>query len=125
MMNLRQQRGVRTLIAWLLSWAMILSPMLAGAKAGHSSTRDHPSVAGMPCHQTQMPSTSERTCPHCDENGLSLFCSCCDQGVSQPLLMSLGNVDCLTLKLSETFHFVQPTRSTPPPVLLFRPPIHS
>ncbi len=125
MMNLRRQRGVRTVIAWLLSWAMILSPMTAGAKAGHSPTMDNPTMAGMPCHQTRMPAATEGSCPHCDENGLSLLCSCCDQGMSHTLLMSLGGSVCLTLELSETFRFVLQTRSDPPPTLLFRPPIHS
>jgi hypothetical protein len=126
MMNSRQQRGVHTLIAWLLSWALILSPMLATAKLGYMPTRaDHPSMGGMPCHQSQTPDTSKHPCPHCDENGLSLLCDCCDQAVPQTLLTSQGGEVCLTLELGETFRFILQTRSDPPPSLLFRPPIHS
>ncbi len=126
MMNSQQQRGVRTLMAWLLSWALVLAPMLATAKAGHMPNgADPPAMGGMPCHQSQTPATSERACPHCDENGLSLLCDCCDQAVSQTLLMSQGGEICLTQELGETFRFILRTRSDPPPNLLFRPPIHS
>ncbi|MET0066825.1 MAG: hypothetical protein ABW076_10835 [Candidatus Thiodiazotropha sp.] len=123
MMQPRQQPGTRSLIVWLLSWALVFSPMLAGATASQMSVPDHPAMGEMPCHQTQ--ASAERACPHCDENGLSLLCDCCDQAVSQTLLMSQGGAVCLTLELGETSQFILQTRSDPPPTLLFRPPIHS
>ncbi|MET0029360.1 MAG: hypothetical protein ABW101_17145 [Candidatus Thiodiazotropha sp.] len=123
MIRPRQQRGTHRLMAWLLSWALIFSPLLASASPSHMPAAAHPTAGEMPCHQTQ--ASAERACPHCDENGLSLLCDCCDQAVSQTLLMSQGGAVCLTLELGETFQFILQTRSDPPPTLLFRPPIHS
>lgn len=123
-MKTQQGKNIRAAMAWLLLLLMLISPLMAQA---HTWIRQaEPVMAGdMPCHQTARPVAADSLCPHCDENGVSLQCDCCDQAVSPSLpvvrSVTLGPV----FRSVERFVFSTLTRTDPPPKSRYRPPIHS
>ncbi len=119
-------RGIRAGVVWMLSLSLMLSPLLAQAHL-HAGQPAPAAVEGdtMPCHQIQIKQAQapKPACPHCEQNGKSLQCDCCDLAFS-PTLPSGANVRVgLTRLLTQISGFKPPPRPDPLPTFHYRPPI--
>ena len=118
------QSTFRVLTAWALSLSILCSPVLAQAHAWPS--QGEPAMSGeMPCHRDVSREPAQPACPHCDENGVSLLCECCEQALSPSLLNPLALQVGQFMPRGELDARVPPSRSDPPPTDFYRPPIDS